>query len=235
VKPCLLTVRAAFEASVYAEFVLCGKDERRAKAYYVSYLRRCRMWANRAIRGTQERKSFLRDLRGMPFKDPFATGKRQIAARAEAARLSAELNSRRYLRWNRRFDALERRRLASWYQPLFRRKVFLRDICAAVGRRHEYRAIYELGSEEMHGARMGAHLEVPEDGTMLISPLREPSDFSFVAKTLGSIAIRTIRTTLNHYRPEEVENFVGRYVRDWRPILMQPIRMAPDKTVVRIG
>jgi uncharacterized protein DUF5677 len=235
VKPCMLTVRSAFEASIYAEFVLRGKDERAAKAYYVSYLRRKRRWANRAIRGTPERKAFLRDLRGMPFKDPFASTSQQRVARAEAARLNAKLNDQRYRKWNARFDRIELKRHAAWYDPLFPRRKHLRDICGILHRRHEYRSIYEVGSEEMHGARMGAHLEVPENGTMLITPLRESSDFPFVVKALSGIAIHTYRKTLEHYRPDEVENFVRKYVADWRPLLRNPIKMAPDKIIERIG
>jgi hypothetical protein len=235
VKPCMLTVRAAFEASVYAEFVLRGKHERAAKAYYVSYLRRCRRWANRAIRGTPERKAFLRDLKGMPFRDSLASARGQRAAKAEVASISAKLENPRYRRWNARFELIERRRPASWYEPLFRRRVNLRDVCAIVGRRHEYRSIYEIGSEELHGGRMGAHLEVPEDGEMLIMPLREPSEFQFIVKTLSAIVIRTYRRTLDHYRPSEVENFARKYRKDWRPVMQQPIKVAPDRVIVPIS
>ena len=70
---------------------------------------------------------------------------------------------------------------------------------------------------------------------MLIVPLRESTEFPFIVKTLGGVGIHTDRRVLEHYRPSEVENFVRKYVADWRPLLQQEIRVVPDRTIVPMG
>jgi len=236
VKPCMLTVRAAFEASIYTDIVLRGRDQRAARAYYVSYLRGRRRWANRAIRGTDERKAFLKDLRGMRFSDPFRSARGQRDAKAESARISAKLNGAQFYRWNERFDRREQGRPnpVSWYQPLFRRRVSLGSLSRILGRMHEYRSVYEIGSEETHGTRLGAHLEVPEDGKMVVMPLREPSEFPFIVKTLSTIVLGTYRRTLGYYRPSQLKDFANKYVQDWRPVLRQSIKVVPERQIVPI-
>ena len=49
-----LPARAAFEASLYMDWILVGDSERKAQCYIVSNFRDERKWASRAINGTPE-------------------------------------------------------------------------------------------------------------------------------------------------------------------------------------
>jgi len=53
-----LQARAAFEASLYIDWILQGDSEKKAKYYYVANLRNQRLWALRFKTGTPEEKIF---------------------------------------------------------------------------------------------------------------------------------------------------------------------------------
>jgi hypothetical protein len=55
VGPAMLQARAAFEASLYIDWILKWEPEKKAKYYYVSNLRNQRLWVLRFKTGTQER------------------------------------------------------------------------------------------------------------------------------------------------------------------------------------
>lgn len=62
-----LPARAAFEASLYLEWILVSDSEKKATYYYVSNLRQERLWASRTIHGTVESASFANAMKDLNF------------------------------------------------------------------------------------------------------------------------------------------------------------------------
>src|SRR5208282_5296016 len=56
-----IPVRVAFEAAMFAEWVLVADGDYKAACYYVGNLRTSRLWTKRAIAGTREAQTFLQD------------------------------------------------------------------------------------------------------------------------------------------------------------------------------
>ena len=72
-----LEVRAAYEASIYIDWILDSEKEKKTKYYYVSNLRNERIWALRLIEGTEERERFSSGREELDFdilKDKYEKG-----------------------------------------------------------------------------------------------------------------------------------------------------------------
>ena len=57
VRAAFLPARAAFEASIYLDWMLFSDTQKKARYYMVSNYRDERLWANRTIKGTSEEKA----------------------------------------------------------------------------------------------------------------------------------------------------------------------------------
>ncbi len=53
-----LPARAAFEASIYIDWILLSDSERKARSYIVANYRDERLWASRVIKAMPEEKTF---------------------------------------------------------------------------------------------------------------------------------------------------------------------------------
>jgi hypothetical protein len=58
-----LPARAAFEASLYIEWMLVSDGEKKATYYYVGHVRAERFWGKRAARGSPESNAFIEDMK----------------------------------------------------------------------------------------------------------------------------------------------------------------------------
>jgi hypothetical protein len=231
-----LQLRGAFEASVYIDWILQLRSDKRARAYYVWNVRRDLNWTKRARRGTAEHRLFSRETRriwGIHIKEPAGSSIEQEHAEAEIRRIESFLNQRQYRTWNLRFDAsrdTKTLRDRDWYSVLFppgKRGSFF-QICKAVRRISEYRGIYEIGSETMHGSLTKAHVEVGE-GRLTFLPLRDPRAAGEIIQYLASVAFHTFNRVLEEYRPGESERFARKWTDEWSPTFRKLVYMEPKK------
>jgi hypothetical protein len=231
-----LQLRSAFEASVYIDWILQLRSDRRARAYYVWNVRRDLNWTKRGIPGTPEYRLLARETRriwGVGLPDPKPSKEELAAFKAERVRIEKFLNQPQYRTWNAKFEHtrdLKALRDRDWYSVLFppKRRGSFFQICKAVRRVTEYRGIYEIGSETMHGSLTKAHVEVGE-GRMTFLPVRDPRAADEIIQYLASVAFHTFNRVLEEYRPGESERFARKWRGEWSPTFRRLVRLEPKK------
>lgn len=221
VGPSYLQLRGLFEVSVYLHWILKCDTVRRARAYYVANLRKERLWAHRAQKGSPAAKALRSDFKGLPGLNPFKERQKEVAARI--AELDERLRRADLRQMNAAFDRRRGKRPfdPEWYGVLFPKKgrPSLYTLAKQLHRRAEYRLIYEQGSEMMHSSRMGPHIHVTPTGVR-IRPLRELTDFPLIGQLFMGQAVALYKAILSRYRSAETENFARKYAEAWRPVFL---------------
>jgi hypothetical protein len=221
VNPAALQLRALFEASVYISWITRRDSDRRARAYYVSNLRRRLEWARRGLRGSVEFNRFTRDHRSMRSKNPLTDHRREVLD--EIRNVEGRLAKADFSQMNRAFARRRGKRPydPTWYAVLFPKtsRPTLYTLAKHVDHRAQYRLIYEQGSEMMHSSRLDLHVRV-EANAMRIRSLRELADFGQVAQLVMGEAMSTYLVMLRRYRPNEADNFARKYAETWRAAYM---------------
>jgi hypothetical protein len=239
VQPALLQLRAAFEASVYIDWILASRQKMRAKAYYIWNIRRALRWTKRALKGTPEATAFRKETKPLKIQSKLSKSESQRNLRKELARFQSHLNSPTYRAWNARFQKRRGNKSydPAWYEVLFvgKRPVSFNEICRRVRRLAEYRIIYEIGSEAMHSSRTDAHIRSLGGGQIVIRPLRELTDFGFVCQTFMALVLHTYQRILQEYRPNETPLFAQKYVENWRQTLLTQVNVTYQQKFVNIG
>jgi hypothetical protein len=217
-----LPARAAFEASIYADWIMISDSERRATRFVVRNYRDERLWANRAIPDTDQAKAFRELTAGLgvdvnanrPTLSSEATALldevNRILAQPELAVIDAEFNEARQ----------KRKRDVEWYQ--LDGLGSIRDVARAVGRLPEYELFYSKGSQIAHTGSYKDHVRFSNEHLKLL-PVRHLKDVNDLLNILGSVGIGTFRKFLDRYRPDEVPAYIQKYRDDWRdPYLGAP-------------
>lgn len=225
VVPTNLNLRSAFEASVYIDWILSSKSQRRAKAFYIWNLRRQLRWNKRALVGSLENKSLLKDMKGLPFSSSLNNPEAQKSIKDIISEIQNNLNLRVYRAWNIRFDSKKGNREydPNWYEIFFKKRTSFYYLCKTVKRSAEYRLIYESGSEIMHCSRSDTHINVPDTGQLAVKPIRDLTQFGQLSQLLIGVGIRTYRKIIDFYRPEERSRLDKRYIEKWRKAHMTPV------------
>lgn len=215
--PANLQARAAFEASLYIDWILKGESSNKAKYYYVSNLRNQRLWALRLKTGTQEKEIFLQGFRNMEeyIKIP-DLDKVEEEANEELRRIDAFLLKPGWAEINKHFEQKKNKKAgaeAYWYRLLGISSI--RQLANDVGRIGEYYLFYSRGSEIMHTASYKDHLQFGR-GTVSFAPIRHLKDVNIVLRFITIVAISSFVSTLRYYRHGELQFFTRKYVQDWR-------------------
>jgi Family of unknown function (DUF5677) len=224
-------VRVAFEAAMFAEWMLVADGERKAACYVVGNLRATRLWTKRAIADAPERQTFLQhlgplggDIRASMEDLP------QAAAHEQLQRLEAMLTGPRYLEVNAAFDAYKKAHKGGepeWYKVAGKNN--LREIAIQLQKLPEYIIFYAQGSEAVHSARYSDQIRILHGGVSA-PPVRDLTGTHNVFNAAGSIAIILFQRILGFYRPQELPNFGRQYVEDWRPAYRNiPIEQLVDQ------
>lgn len=225
ISPAQLQLRAIFEASVYLSWLMRRETDRRARAYYVANLRKHRLWSLRGTKGSAEAKALKADFRQLSLP---ATEIRQAEVSAALASVESALREPGLRQMNAAFDRRRGRRAydPDWYAVLFPRKhkASLYTLAKQVGRRAEYRLMYEQGSEMMHSSRMEPHIR-QTGSTMHMRTLRDLSELPLVTQLLIGQGIFAYRLILARYRPTEAENFARKYATEWREAFLSKKRV----------
>jgi len=213
-----LPARSAFEASLYIDYILKDESERKARHYYISNLRRQRLWALRLLQGTPERDGYMHVI---GYLDLDSKPDLQTRAQQELDTINMALSQANFIDINAEFERLLNSNRPnvdpSWHDPLGPRSV--RSIAEKVQRLHEYDTFYSQTSEIMHSSSYRDHISFSSGQQMALHPIRNLENFTVIVGTTVPMVLVTYRTILNHYRHEELENFSLKFVNDWRTVL----------------
>jgi len=217
VGPANLQARAAFESSLYIDWILISESERKAKYYYVSNLRNQRLWALRLKAGTPEKEAFSKAVRHLG-KHLETTGLEDIEKQAEEelAKIDSLLTRNAWNQVNLEFDKKKNTKTgaeAYWYKMLGIASI--RQLAEYVGRLGEYDLFYSRSSEVMHAASYRDHIQFSK-GTISFEPIRQLKDMHNLLRFITTVAISSYMSVLKHYRPGELSHFTRKYMRDWR-------------------
>jgi hypothetical protein len=220
--PALLQLRAAFEASIYVDWILKTDSENRARHYIVANLRDEAIWAKRGIGGTAEKEAF-----DAVFPNSGRSAGEQARLESDGKAHLAQVNA---LLVRPEFQCIDaeftRRRGKRDYDPAWHQVLgfkSLRQVADDVSRLSEYQMMYGRGSEAMHSGLYKDHIRFHKGGFKLL-PLRHLRDANSVLRFAMMLAVRTYRLILERYRPDELEAFGRRYEERWR----QPFWSVPE-------
>jgi hypothetical protein len=222
-------VRVAFEAALFAEWMLVAAGERKAACYVVGNLRAARVWTKRAIAGTPETQVFLSDM-GQLGEDIRAgmESLSQAEANQQLQRLDESLRSEQFGAVSTAFDQYKASRRGGephWYQVAG--KSNLREIAIELKKLPEYIIFYKQGSDAVHSASYSDHVRIHVGGARA-SPVRDLRETHDVFNAAASIAIILFQRVLGYYRPQELLRFGQKYVDEWR----QAYRNIPRAKIV---
>jgi hypothetical protein len=215
-----LPARAAFEASLYLEWMLVSDTANKAAHYYVANVRHERMWAQRAIKGTDEQLRFkvIQDTLGYdlnevhPELEKAASALKdetdQILAQKEFAPIEAA-----FIQWRKQS---KRKHDPNWYQLLGLQN--LREIAGTLKRLPEYELLYSAGSRIVHAAAYKDHVRLGQKQATL-KPIRNLEGVSILLSLVYGVAFRTYQRVLGFYRPDELKALSKKYAEDWRQLI----------------
>jgi len=211
-----LPARAAFEASIYLEWILFSDSDRKAKCYIVSNYRDERRWAMRAIRGTPEENAFEPIAKSVGLDIHARNPTLAADAQKHLEEVNRILDQPGFRAIDQEFNMLRKgkRKLdVEWYELAGAKSI--RKIAVAVDRLAEYELFYSKGSQISHSASYKDHIRLV-NGKVHFKPIRSLQDINVLINCIGCIAIRTFQNTLRYYRPDELPTFSKKYARDWR-------------------
>ncbi|WP_139188773.1 DUF5677 domain-containing protein [Variovorax sp. OV700] len=222
VQAAFLPARAAFEASVYADYILQSDSERRATRYVVGNYRGERLWAQRVIPGTTEEATYraLPASLGLDFQTLHPT----LAADAAKHLLEVDriLSQPELHPIDAEFTRAKgrRKRDPEWYT--LDGLSSIRQVAESVGRLAEYECFYSKGSQVTHVGSYKDHI-LFSAGQIRLKPIRHLDDFNALLNGIVTSCLATYKSLLNRYRPDELEAFGKRYYTEWRePFLNAP-------------
>jgi hypothetical protein len=217
VGPANLQARAAFESSLYIDWILMNESEKKAKYYYVSNLRNQRLWALRLKAGTTEREIFSKTFQYLE-KHLKATDLENVEKQAKEglSKIDALLTRNGWKEINLEFERRKDKKTGAesyWYKMLGITSI--RQLAEKVGRLGEYDLFYSRSSEVMHATSYRDHIQFGK-GTISFEPIRQVKDMHNLLRFITSVAISSYISVLKHYRRGELSNFTRKYMRDWR-------------------
>ena len=210
-----LPARTAFEASIYADWILAGDSELKATRYMVGNYRDERTWTSRAVAGTAEEVAFTSIAKSMGV-DIHAN---RPTLGAEAAVRLAEVNrillQPEFAPVDLAYTAARGKRKADpeWYELDGLKSI--RQVANAVGRLVEYEFFYSKGSQVTHTGSYKDHVRFAS-GQVRFKPIRHLESINFLLNFVVSIALGTYRKLLTRYRPGEMPALTKKYLNDWR-------------------
>jgi hypothetical protein len=211
-----LPARAAFEASVYLDWILFGDSQRKATAYMVSNYRDERLWAARVIKGTPEEAIFdpIAKSLGLDIhaRRPTLAAESQkhlaevnrILAQTEFAKMDKEFNR---VRGKKKYDP-------DWHEVCGLKTI--RQVAGAVGRLPEYEFFYSRGSQISHSGSYKDHIRFVKDMEIHFRQIRNLEGVDALLNFTVATVMRSFQNTLRYYRSEEVPAFTRKYINDWR-------------------
>lgn len=214
--PGFLQARAAFEASLYIDWILTRDGENKAKYYYVSNLRNIRSWALRMTEGTPQQEKFETDVQELNSYVNFKKPDVQETARKQLEDVNHVLAQKDLKVIDSDLEKHKRGNVEpNWYMPILNSNS-LRQVANSVNRIPEYIFFYEKGSKVTHSASYTDHIQFEKDKSIIFEPIRNLNDMPTLINYAMGTAIHTYRVIVTRYRPGELKDFRDKYIKDWR-------------------
>jgi hypothetical protein len=214
-----LPARAAFEASMYLDWLLFSDTERKATAYIVSNYRDERLWVARVTKGTSEEAVFDSISKSIGLD---IHARRPLLA-ADAQKHLAEVNriltQKAFAAMDKEFDQVKGKKKydPEWYHLCGAKSI--RQVAQQVGRLAEYEFFYSKGSQITHTASYKDHIRFTK-GQVQFKPIRHLQGIDQLLNFVVGITVRSYQNTLKYYRPGELPAFSEKYIEDWRKAFM---------------
>jgi hypothetical protein len=231
-----LQARAAFEASLYIDWIPKEDKEKKAKYYYVSNLRGQRLWSLRFQTGTKEKEIFAKQLHEIEdhFKpDDLSTLEKQ--AGEELIKIDSFLNRPNWAKINNEFEQRKTKRTGEevyWFRLLGINSI--RQLADKVERLGEYNLFYSRGSEVIHAVSYKDHVQFIKKG-VVFEPIRQLRDIQFVLRFITITVITTYISILKQYRYGELTSFIRKYLNDWREAFLNIPTVSYTQNLRRLG
>jgi hypothetical protein len=211
-----LPARTAFEASIYADWILKSHSEIRATRYIVGNYRDERLWANRVIPGTKEQQAMSRVAAMLGLDVHAARPTLSTNATIHLAEVNRILAQPELQKVDQEFTALrgKRSRDPEWYE-LDGGPRSIREMAERVERLPEYEFFYSKGSQVAHTGTYKDHVRF-KSGQVRFLPIRHLGDVNLLLNFVGAVAIGSYKKVLERYRPGELPAFRTKYLEDWR-------------------
>jgi len=209
-----LPARAAFEASIYSDWIMFSDSKRKALCYIVSDLRNQRLWSLRSIKGTPEEvifdpipKSIGLDIHNEPNLS--------IDAKRALLEINKILGLPDFKEIDEEFEQRKGKRKndLQWYELVGAQSI--RQIANAVGRIAEYETFYAKGSKISHSASFKDHIRFGKD-IVTFKTIHHLEGIDMVFSFIFGVAFQSFQNILRHYRPDELPRFSDKYVKEWR-------------------
>ncbi len=212
IKPASLQTRCAFEASLYIDFILEGDSEQKANYYYVANLRNTKLWELRHTKGSDEREAFSHVLEDLgDYMSPYKP-ELEDKIREDLENIQEVLSQGRFSEINEVYEGKRTKRV-DWYKAYGTKSLW--EIAKKVKRLTEYEIFYPTGSAVMHSASYRDHVQFNK-GMLRFEPIRKLEGADSVLQNIITIALKSYRSILKHYRYGEVGNFKRKYIQEWR-------------------
>lgn len=231
-----LQARAAFEASLYIDWISKGDKEKKAKYYYVSNLRGQRLWALRFQIGTKEKEIFAKQLKDLEeHLKPDDLSNLEKQAGEELVRIESFLNKPNWANINNEFEQKKNKKTSAevyWYRLFGINSI--RQLAEKVERLGEYNLFYSRGSEVTHAVSYRDHVQFLKKG-VVFEPIRQLRDIQFVLRFITITVITTYISILKQYRYGELTSFIRKYRNDWRETFLNIPTVSYTQDIRRFG
>lgn len=226
--PSHLPARAAFEASLYLDWILKSDSERRATRYLVGNYREQRKWTARAIKGTAEEEAMRwADIdinENRPWLQNEASAQMEEIDRILAQPELAEINAEFVAAEDRQKKT--RRKTIEWYH--LDGVASIRQIADKLGRLREYQFLYSKGSEITHSARYKDHIGF-KNGRVEFNEIRHLHEANYAISFALPVVLGAYSRIIERYRPEEKAAFQRKYSEDWQQIYLRTMGVEPTE------
>jgi len=217
IQAAFVPARAAFEASLYIEWMLVSDGQTKAIHYYVGEIRQQRIWGERATAGTAEAEAFLKEM-GTLGQDILAA---QPALTEQATKHLDQVGKILEHEWfaaaNAAFEEFKieqnHGREPHWYQVLGKRSI--KAIAKELQRLPEYIIYYGKGSRVVHSQSYDDQMKFTSKGANVL-PVRYIADIHTLLNFACGNAMTLFARILGFYRNGELTAFSRQYVEEWR-------------------
>ena len=215
-----LPARAAFEASLYLEWMLLSDTEIKAKYYYVSNIRHERKWAKSAIAGTKENTRTLETIAQLN-EEAFDISDLEKTAEKHLSNVDRILSQDAFSIIDKEFDSLKKANKSKepqWYALAGASSI--RGIAKTLQRLPEYDFFYSKCSTITHSGSYKDHIIFKKDH-IIAKQIRNLEKISELINFSASAAIHSYRIVLARYRPSELPSLSLTYRDQWQGPLMK--------------